>query len=264
MTHSELLFERYLTERGIQYECEPQIACKQKRPDYFVRSKGRSFRFEVKEFGYRESTPVGAYDPLPPVREKIEAARKQFREYKTDCCAVVLHACGSAFRSFHPPFVMSAAFGQFVNIESGSGTIFPDRPLRLRFSGRSILRKDLNTTISAVIILQHFQVEERFVEVFSKLRKRHENGEGIGPLEHAWMLQTETGWSERILHKNSVRAVVLENPYARIRFPSWLLDGPLDQHWSKNSWTRWYEIRRMGSQLVDLRRMPNPVPYAML
>ena len=264
MTHSEMLFERYLQERGIPYEREPVTPGKRKRPDYCVNSNGKSFRFEVKEFGEAQRTAPGSYDPLPPIREKIEDARKQFKEYKSDCCAVVLHACKSPFRSFHPPFVMSAAFGDRVNIEQGSGAILPDRPLRIRFRGKATLQNDLNTTISALIILQHFQVEERFVEVFAELAKRQKRGEEIGPLDHAWLLQTGIGWSTRILHENSVRLIILENPYARIRFPSWLLNGPLDQRWGTKSWSHLYTIRRIGSGLRDLRRRKIPVPYAML
>jgi hypothetical protein len=264
LTHSELLFERYLNERGISYEREPKVVGKQKRPDYRVISKGRSFHFEVKEFGEGGTVISGKHDPLPSISEKIEAARKKFKEYKDDCCVAVFHACQSVIRSFHPPYVMSAAFGNEVDTGSTSGTVFPDKPLRIRFSGRGSLQQNLNTSISALVILQHFEIEERFVDVFAELRKRYDRGESIGPFDHAQLLETGTSWSDRILHKDSVRAVILENPYARVRFPSWILNGPLDQRWGKSRGSRWYKIKSMGFALRELRRQSNPVPYAML
>jgi len=96
-----MLFERYLQERRLAYLREPQSPGKRKRPDFQLIAKGRSFRFEVEEFAATHEKISGSYDPLPSIREKIEDARKQFKEYRDDCCAVVLHSCQSAVRTFH-------------------------------------------------------------------------------------------------------------------------------------------------------------------
>ena len=54
----------------------------------------RSF-FEVKEFradsdDFRSGS--GVFDPYPPLREKINAARNKFRELKHCCCCLVLRS----------------------------------------------------------------------------------------------------------------------------------------------------------------------------
>lgn len=91
---SEVLFEEYLRSQGINdWEYEPQIAGKKKRPGYLLHFGGIPHVFEVKEF--REDTiqvqegPM-AYESYPPIRQKIDNAREKFREFKDFCCEKAL------------------------------------------------------------------------------------------------------------------------------------------------------------------------------
>jgi len=83
---SELLFEQYLLAHGLnQWDYETEIEGKKKRPDYRLEFQGDLLFFDVKEFHRKSNeSPRGpiAYDPYPPVREKINAAREKFKEYK--------------------------------------------------------------------------------------------------------------------------------------------------------------------------------------
>src|SRR5216684_2105318 len=89
---SELLFEEYLTTHGYtEWTHEVPIEGKRKNPDYRLEYGGSSFFFEVKEFD--AAPPVlgfGAYDPYGPIREKINQAARQFKEYKEFSCSLVL------------------------------------------------------------------------------------------------------------------------------------------------------------------------------
>jgi hypothetical protein len=81
-TKSEELFEQYLDQSGLQqWEYEPTIEGKIKKPDYQVTVQAEPIFFEVKEFEIR--TPAdsagGAYDPYPGIRKKNRAAQTKVR-----------------------------------------------------------------------------------------------------------------------------------------------------------------------------------------
>ena len=65
-----------------------------------------------------------------------------------------------------------------------------------------------------------------------------------------------------ITHANSLRVIVLENPYAPIRFPNDLFNGPLDQCWGNRE--DCYTLRWIGPELQKLRERPKPVPFLLL
>src|SRR5258707_10659429 len=96
---SELLFEEYLTINDyITWTHEQPIEGKRKLPDYKLEHGGTSWFFEVKEFEARTpSLGFSAYDPYGPIREKINQAARQFKEYKEYSCSVVLANPNSAF-----------------------------------------------------------------------------------------------------------------------------------------------------------------------
>lgn len=68
---------------------------------------------------------------------------------------------------------------------------------------------------------------------------------------------------KRIDFKDSARAIILDNPYARVAFPSTVL-GPLDQRWGMGGSSGWYTMVSMGEDLARLRRMDRPVPFLAL
>jgi len=65
-----------------------------------------------------------------------------------------------------------------------------------------------------------------------------------------------------ITHANSLRVIVLENPYERISFPNELFKGPLDQRWGSQEDP--YTLLWIGRELRKLRERPKPVPFLLL
>jgi len=81
-TESEELFEAYLKSSGLtDFRFEVPQEGTSSKPDYELNFRGESILFEVKQF---ELTPedyrvgFGQFDPYAPIREKINAACKQF------------------------------------------------------------------------------------------------------------------------------------------------------------------------------------------
>jgi hypothetical protein len=243
-THSELLFEEYLRSLPLEFAYEPEVAGRSRRPDYRVEIDGKRCWLEVKELSDPKSKPTGGYDPTPPFEEKIDQARKQFAEFKEDSCILVLHGCKSIYRRPMTPEVVSAAFGERILLEPSCGQTLADEPLRFKFHGRAKLRPNANTTISAIIILQHFQLEWRWVEAFYRIRERLDRGEDIGPLAYAEEFERMDDSKKKVDFADSVRALILENPYARIPAPRSLL-GRFDQRWGIKDSSGWYTLTSM-------------------
>jgi hypothetical protein len=264
MTHSEELFETYLTTQNIRWERVPTASAK-RTPDYFIQQNGMSHWFEVKEFDDPKVRPTGGFSPCPAVAEKIKAARKQFGGFKEDCCALVLHNCTSIYRDAGVSAVLSAAFGEYLQIEPAPNPLLHDEPSSFRFSGRSALDSKRNTTISAIVVLEHYQLQERFVDAVHEVRRRHANGEILPWHPLADVLQNYPGLSRKIDYQNSVRVRILENPFARFSFPRSLFCGPLDQLWGRDEKSGGYTLLSLGEELRRLRARPvKPVPLYLL
>jgi hypothetical protein len=263
-TYSELFFEDYLRSLPLEFVYEPEVPGRRKRPDYRVEVDGKRYWFEVKELVDPESKPTGGYEPTPPFEEKIDQARKKFMEFKDECCVLVLHGCKSIYRRPMTPEIVSAAFGERILLEPSSGQTLADEPLRFKFHGKAKLRPNVNTTITAIIILQHFQLESRWVEAFYRIRSRIERGEEIGPLAYADEFELMKDWENKIEFEDSVRGVILENPYARNPLPRCRLIGRLDQLWGIKDSSGWYTLITMGYELERLRARERPVPFFVL
>src|SRR5579863_3316221 len=107
-TASELLFEGYLKAHGhADWAHEPAVEGKVKNPDYHLKAGGSTYLFEIKEF--ERQPPVfepQVYDPYSPVREKINQAARQFKEYKEFPCSIVVANPHLAFVQLDDPLVV--------------------------------------------------------------------------------------------------------------------------------------------------------------
>src|SRR3989442_15937871 len=102
-TESDLLFETYLDHREIAWDYEPCVPGKTKRIDYRVTLPVGDFFFEVKEF-------LGIYpvaSSYESIRQKINEAQKQVKQYKEYCCSLVLSSPKGAV-DLRPDFVLAA------------------------------------------------------------------------------------------------------------------------------------------------------------
>lgn len=235
---SEVLFEEYLRSQGTSdWQYEPEIPGKNKHPDYLLHVERIPHVFEVKEF--RDDSGElpeggGAYDPYPPIRQKIDDAREKFKEFKDWCCSLVLHNVNVWLVHLDDPMiVMGSMLGDF-------GMSFPiDRELGMAvgepvwtFLGRGKMinykrREPQNTTISAVLVLDRFPLGQRRLRI-QWTRKEREIGRELSTEEFFRFAETlrnkglDSG--ETVL-----RMVVYENPYARISLRRDLFRGSFDE-----------------------------------
>ena len=229
-TDSEVLFEEYLTSHGHQeWTHEEPIEGKLKNPDYRIEHSGSLLFFEVKEFeSAMPSMGYGAYDPYRPIREKINQAALQFKEYKEFPCSVVLASPKPTFVHLaYPSVIIGAMLGNLgVQFPVGGTT---DQMEQVFLGGGKMIndqrQEPQNTSISAVVVLTRYPLREKQVRITinereSELGRRltieeqMELYEAVDPAEH-----------------RRVRVVVYENPYARMPLTRELFRGPFDERY---------------------------------
>jgi hypothetical protein len=230
-TESERIFEQYLDSQGLAWTRLQESD--HKRPDYKL-EHGRTTCFcEVKEFDDPLVKPVGGFSPCPAIREKITQARKQFRGCREHCCVLVLWNGKSIYRSTMLDVVASAAFGKSVETPTGHGSKLQAGPSGYRFSGRAELTSEHNTTVSAIASLGPYRLNHLWLEMWRILERKEQEGEEITPwLQFEVLEQLSCEREASFSYEGTIRTIVLENPYARIPFPSDLFVGPFDQRWS--------------------------------
>jgi len=258
-TESEQIFERYLDGQDIAWTRVADSG--QKRPDYKVERSDVTCFFEIKEFADPAVKPSGGFSPCPAIQEKILQARKQFKGYRQHCCALVLWNSKSIYRSLFVDVVASAAFGKFVDCKAQSEGRLRTEPLTYRFSGARELSPFQNTTISAIVILGRFQLNHLWIRMWEILAKKEQSGEEITPWVQFSVLEQLSAEQEATFsYEGTIRALILENPYARVPFPGDLLAGPFDQRWRMAEGV--FQLAAMGSELNQLRA--SGVPFVFL
>jgi hypothetical protein len=94
-TAGELLFQEYLDAMHYPYEFETEFPGKSNRPGYTITKNGLAL-FDVKDFEPYTPLGHGAYDPYVRIREKIDAGRRKFKQFKEYSCSIVLRNNGNA------------------------------------------------------------------------------------------------------------------------------------------------------------------------
>lgn len=243
-TESEELFEAYLNTRGLtNWSFEPALAETNRRPDYSLDLHGMHILFEVKQFtatadDFRPG--VRAYDPYAPIREKIEAGRKKFKDLKEYCCCLVLYNREKPLVDLDWQFIYGALLGNLairmpfdpvrggltdreeVGFFGGGGkgirysNGIPPRPLHPQ-----------NQTISAIVVLEQMPIGRRRLQVAITAREK-DVGRTLTLEEHLDLIARAQG-TEQDVSLSQLRVVVCENPYARIRLPRGIFYGPYDE-----------------------------------
>ena len=193
---------------------------------------------------------------VPPIKAKIRAAAKQFKQHRDDCCILVLWS-SNFHRSVQPQVVLSAAFGEYVRQTTSP---LGAEPNRYHYSGRAELRPDCNTTFSAIAILAPYQLNHLWLEAWRSLDAKRQQGEEIKTFDHFDLLQelSPEGHASHS-YQGTIRTVVVENPYARIAFPSDLFAGPFSERWRMQS--GWFRLAFIGSELERLKSDGVPFIY---
>jgi hypothetical protein len=244
-TESEVLLEEYLRAHGLtDFEFEPTVAGTGKKPDYILRVGDLKILLEVKEF---KATPEdfrlggGYYDPYGPIREKIKAARKKFKDMEQHCCCLVLHNQEKPLVSLEWQLVMAAMLGDLgfsfpVDTRTGRGDA---TKLEQTTLGRGEMHKHRgttpiaaeNTTISAIIVVERYRIGEKRFRLFVH-EKEQELGRELDIEEYLCLAEDSAG-TERDLSLNRIRLRVHENPYARVPLTRALFTGPFDERFGK-------------------------------
>jgi hypothetical protein len=243
-TISEQLFEEYLNASGLtDFRFEPPQEDTLKRPDYGLSVLNTEILFELKQFDQTTADfnlVGGAYDPYKPVREKIESARKKFKDLDRFCCCLVLYNNDKPLVELGWQYVYGAMLGNLgfstpVNTETGMADesqtqrIFGAGGKMYRYlDGQAIAPQ--NRTISAIIVLCRYMVGTKRFEIATK-RKENELGRKLELLEF-WDETERARGTALDLSLSQLRVIVLENPFARIQLPRELFRGPYDERYA--------------------------------
>jgi hypothetical protein len=238
---AEELFESYLSSQELRWEYEREFGGK--CPDYLVRHAGGEFVVEVEELRRPDPLPAGGFSPTDAIREALRRARNQLRGCKHLPTGILVYS-EDFYRSVTPETVASAAFGPGFQDARRHDVVEPFAPA-LRFPGKyecppgvpklanPFLSRTDNTSISAVMVLMRYRLDEFQVAVWRELLSRQTSGEVLRPgasMDVMARLQHTTPVTYRF--EGTIRVVVIENPHARIPFPRDVFRGPFDQRWT--------------------------------
>lgn len=230
-TVGELLFVSYLQAQGIAFAFEMSRSGKNKMVDFTVPFEGAEYLFECKDF--EKADPklgpgfIGFFDPVEPVRIKIDAARRKFAEYDEFPCSLVLYNvrlltlyledAASVFSAMHG----NLKFGFLVNTQSGAmvpgtETSFFGEGGKMTPPGGQIF----HTRINAIIVLREVQIGlKRHVEYLSQFHSS----------EWYDRLSDEVPFDPK---EQGLGVIVYENKDAARPLSRGLFRGPYDERWS--------------------------------
>lgn len=241
---SELLFEGHLRTSGLHdFVFEMEVPGTSRRPDYAVPWNDSFLLFEVKEFradGDDLRSGCGYYDPYPPLREKINAASKKFKDLDTHCCSLVLYNVDKPLIHLEWRFIYGAMLGDVgwsVPLDVPGLSAPADKEVRSVFMSGGKMHRERggvpvapqNRTISAILVLQQFPIGERRFGAWVK-GVEQQRGAKLEIDEIVKEAEAASG-TDRDVSFRELRVVVHENPYARIPLPTELFRGPYDERY---------------------------------
>lgn len=249
-TAGERLFATYLCANGIDFEFEPLIAGKRKRPDFLVRLGNNVATCEVKDLHRKRPLPGGAVavNPYASIRDEIDESRRKFGEFKDRPCILVLHNVDDWQFSHYPPILFGAMLGDlgisFQVADGGRKNPPPPTETRSVFlhSGKMLYgdprrteshARIQNTTISAVAVVSEFDVRNpAFDEEFARRLRVFRERTGRKPSDSEW-IQIRIEQSDEIdpVLRTVPRVVAAENPFARVPLPSSMFNGSCDERY---------------------------------
>jgi len=235
---SEALLQEYLRSHGLtDVEVEPVIESSSNRPDYRLRADGFEVLFDVEELSMKPAdgrTRGGSYSPYGPIREKISAARRKFRDMEGHCCCLVLEnqekpRIGVNWQIIMGAMVSDLGFPSAVGQRQGEAF-------------RNLTASPENTIISAIIVVERYPIGEKRFRLYVYEREQ-ELGRELGVDEYLQALEQSAG-TERDLSLNRTRVRVHENPYAKVSLDRRLFRGPFDERYGlvegPNRWGKVY------------------------
>ena len=237
---SEALLQEYLRSHGLtDVEVEPTIENTGSRPDYRVRADGTEVLLEVEEFSARPEdgrARGGAYNPYGPIREKIAAARRKFKDMEGHSCCLVLQNQERPRVGLNWQIVMGAMLSDlgFPSSASQGSRVGSPKPgagatgQEETWQQHSAIAPE-NTIITAIIVVERYAIGEKRFRLFVHDREQ-ELGRELSVEEYLQAVEQSAG-TERDLSLSRVRVRVHENPYARVPLDRRLFSGPFDERY---------------------------------
>ncbi|MBI2956997.1 MAG: hypothetical protein HYY26_06785, partial [Acidobacteria bacterium] len=195
----------------------------------------KEFQPEPKDFGHGS----GAYDPYGPIREKFEAARKKFKEMQDHVCSLVLFNAGKPLVDLSWRFIYAAMLGNLaiqMPFDRERGVLQAEQARSVFHTGGKMIRYAVdepieaqNTTISAIIVLQHLPLGGRRLSAAAK-RREAELGRQL-TIDEFWNFMASLRGSELDPGLRQLRVVVHDNPYARHQLSEQMFRGPFDERY---------------------------------
>lgn len=228
-TSGEVAFEEYLGSQGLtEFIHEKEFPGKLKHPDYSVMIRSSEYLFEVKDIERPlPSHGYSAFDPYGPVREKIDQARKKFKEFKDYPCSLVLHLTeGLAFLT-EPTVMFGAMHGDVgfkIPLDRERGVLRSDEAQLAFLRGGRMTQphwsKPQNTTINAVITLRRIAIgEKRFADEYLA------QFSGDDWMDH---FHDDPGYDKQ---ETGLGVVIFENTHATRPLPREVFTGRFDERW---------------------------------
>ena len=246
---SEALVQEYLRSHGLtDVEVEPVIENSSSRPDYRLRADGFEVLFDVEELSMKPADGRirgGAYNPYSPIREKISAARRKFKEMEGHCCCLVLESQEKPRIGLNWQIIVGAMLSD-LGLPSPIGQ---QQAKALKHSAAS----PESTIISAIMVVERYSIGEKRFRLFVYEREQ-ELGRELGVEEYLQAIEQSAG-TERDLSLSRVRVRVHENPHARVPLDRRLFQGPFDERYGVIDGPERFGQVYVGSGVADFEKL---------
>jgi len=243
---SEALLQEYLRSHGLtDVEVDPTIENSSSRPDYRLRADGFEVLFDVEELSTKPPDGRirgGAYNPNGPIREKISAARRKFKEMEGHCCCLILENQEKPRIGLNWQIIMGAMLSD-LGFTSSAG----------QKQGENLMASRENTILSAIIVVERYPIGEKRFRLFVYEREQ-ELGRELG-VEEFLQASEQSAGTERDLSLNRVRVRVHENPHARVPLDRRLFQGPFDERYGVIDGPERFGQTYAGSGVADFEKL---------
>jgi len=244
---SDAFLQEYLRSHGLtDVEVDPVIENSSSRPDYRLRADGFEVLFDVEELTKPGDGRIrgGAYNPYGPIREKINAARRKFKDMEEHCCCMVLENQERLRIGLNWQVIMGAMLSD-LGLASPVGQRQGD-------TLHSAVSPE-NAIISAIIVVERYPIGEKRFRLFVYEREQ-ELGRELGVEEYLQAIEQSAG-TERDLSLSRVRVRVHENPHARVPLERRLFQGPLDERYGVIEGPQYIGQIYVGSGVLDFEKL---------
>jgi hypothetical protein len=257
---SDALLQEYLRSHGLtDVEVQPVIENSSIQPNYRLRADEAEVLLDVEDFATKldeNRGRGGAPNPYGPIREKLLAARRRFRDLEGHCCCVVFENRNVPRIDLTWQIVVGAMLSDLglpaLPVKAGPADS-SNTPVGAQRDGTVKHLAAENGIISAVIVVERYAIGEKRFRLFVHDREQ-QLGRDLGVGEYLQAVEQSAG-TERDLSLNRVRVRVHENPHANVPLGDRLFRGPFDERYGivqgPNQWGQIY----IGSAVSEFEKL---------